>query len=586
MINVSLDGRASPHPAAVPARRAPEFLTGGVDRAVAIEPVLRARLRFLAGIIAILMLALIALVDLAKIRSPRPEVATDGVSYVRAHLVMAVVAVALIPALAIRPAASLSYLRAIEIMLFGTICAEFSWIQWHEFHDPLTWRLKDVSGIAASAASLGWFVIIVFYGTFIPNHWRRCAMVVSLIALCPLATAAVACVTTEFVRFFVFGPFLVYLTLWMTLAAAVVTYGAHRIQVLQQEATEARRLGQYHLRTLLKSGGMGDVYLAEHMLLRRPCAIKLIRPERAGDPEYAHRFEREVRAMARLNHWNTVQIFDYGHTDDGTFYYAMEYLPGLNLQEMVQRHGPLPPGRVVHYLGQICNALREAHSIHLIHRDIKPSNILACKRGGLSDVVKLLDFGLVRQVQAAADDLGGPMAAHGLEIGMTIDTGRGGIAGTPHYMSPEQIIASDRVDERSDIYGVGALAYFLLTGQPPFVRPNLNAVLAAHLHQDVEPPGRRTRGLPADLEWIVLTCLKKDPAERFPNVPALEAALAGCGCAGDWTPEMAADWWEKNFVAQPSESEVPPISAATRTVTRARVSCLVDPGDRASQRLT
>ena len=193
------------------------------------------------------------------------------------------------------------------------------------------------------------------------------------IALCPFATAAVASVTTESVRWFVFGPFLVYLTLWMTLAVAIVIFGAHRIDTLQQEAIDARQLGRYHLRWRLNSGGMGDVYLGEHMLLRRPCAIKLIRPEHAGDPTYIRRFEREVRAMASLNHWNTVQIFDYGITDDGTLYYVMEYLRGLNLQEMIQQTGPLPPGRLVHFLRQICNALQEAHAIHLIHRDIKPS---------------------------------------------------------------------------------------------------------------------------------------------------------------------------------------------------------------------
>src|SRR5262249_19077857 len=156
---------------------------------------------------------------------------------------------------------------------------------------------EGVSGIAASAASLGWVVIIVFYGTFIPNDWLRCAVAVSLIALCPLLTAFAASATSAEVRWFVFGPFLVYLTLWMTLAGAIVTFGAHGIDVLQQEATEARRLGQYRLSGILKSGGMGVVYLAEHMLLRRPCAVKLIRTGRAEDPEYIDRFEREVRAI-------------------------------------------------------------------------------------------------------------------------------------------------------------------------------------------------------------------------------------------------------------------------------------------------
>jgi eukaryotic-like serine/threonine-protein kinase len=552
VISVIADGRALARPVAAPAGRRLEFIARAGEHPATIQHVLRNRLRFLCRLITALFVALIVLVDRTKLQSSDPQVASDGLAYFWAHLAMAVAALALLPVLRSRHAASLARLRTIEIVLFVALCGEFSWIEWHELHDPLTRRLTDVAGIAASAASIGWFVIIVFYGTFIPNDWRRCARAVSLIAACPLVTALVATVTTESVRWFVFGPFVVYLTLWMTLAAAIVTYGAHRVDVLQQEATEARQFGQYHVRALLKSGGMGDVYLAEHMMMRRPCAIKLIRPERAGDPDAIRRFEREVRAMARLNHWNTVQIFDYGHTDDGTFYYVMEYLPGLNLEEMVKRDGPLPPGRVVHFLTQICHALREAHSIKLIHRDIKPSNILACQRGGDSDVVKLLDFGLVRQISAAADDFGAS-AQRGCDVGMTIDTGRGGVAGTPHYMSPEQIMASAQIDERSDIYSTGALAYFSLTGRPPFVGPHLDGVLDAQLYDEVEPPSRLSPGLPVDLEAIILTCLSKKPADRFPNVEALETALEECGCAGAWTAEMADDWWEKNFVPEPSE---------------------------------
>src|SRR5262249_37577774 len=152
-------------------------------------------------------------------------------------------------------------------------------------------------------------------------------------------------------------------------------YGSHRIEVLRVEASNARKVGQYWLKHRLGSGGMGEVYLAEHMLLRRPCAVKLIRSERAGDPTNLHRFEREVRATAALTHPNTVQVFDYGHAEDGAFYYAMEYLPGLNLEELVQRHGPLPAERAVHLLRQVCGALHEAHGVGLIHRDIKPNNI-------------------------------------------------------------------------------------------------------------------------------------------------------------------------------------------------------------------
>ncbi len=285
--------------------------------------------------------------------------------------------------------------------------------------------------------------------------------------------------------------------------------------------------------------------------------------------------------MASLNHWNTVQIFDYGITDDGTLYYVMEYLRGLNLQEMIQQTGPLPPGRLVHFLRQICNALQEAHAIHLIHRDIKPSNILACKCGGACDVVKLLDFGLVRQISATHKPQA-PATFGQLDVGMTIDTGREGIAGTPHYMAPEQISASHRVDERTDIYGVGALAYFLLTGKPPFIRPTLNEVLSAHLHEAVEPPGRLVEGLPADLEAVVLKCLSKDPDERFPNVGALEAALAGCGCSSDWPAESASAWWERNFKADYRDPALQSTFEGNGASARGAVTCILDSSQQSS----
>jgi serine/threonine-protein kinase len=272
---------------------------------------------------------------------------------------------------------------------------------------------------------------------------------------------------------------------------------------------------------------MGEVYLAEHALLRRPCAVKLIRPERAGDPSTLRRFEREVQAMATLTHPNTVEVFDYGHADDGTFYYVMEYLPGLNLEELAGRHGPLPPGRVVHLLRQACGALREAHAVGLIHRDIKPGNLLVCKRGGRHDVIKLLDFGLVR--------------APGLERGGPPLTQEGVIAGTPAYMSPEQAAGQAHLDGRSDIYSLGAVAYFLLTGRPPFVRPTAAQTLAAHLGEPVESPSRCRPEAPEDLSAVVLRCLEKDPARRFPDAESLERGLASCACAGQWSWEHAAE---------------------------------------------
>jgi len=309
----------------------------------------------------------------------------------------------------------------------------------------------------------------------------------------------------------------------------MAAYGSHRISVLRRQAFEARKLGQYRLKERLGAGGMGEVYLAEHMLLRRPCALKLIRPERAGDPKNLLRFEREVQATAALTHPNTVQIFDYGHAEDGTFYYAMEFLPGLNLDELVKRHGPLPPERSVHLLRQVCGALHEAHTVGLIHRDIKPKNIITCERGGSHDVAKLLDFGLVR--------------SHGSGPDADNLTQEGALAGTPAYMSPEQADGKKDLDARSDIYSLGAVAYYLLTGQPPFVRPTQLQTLIAHACDPPIPPVQIRSEVPPDLQAVVLQCLEKAPARRFPDARSLDKALADCRAAGLWTEERAVAWW-------------------------------------------
>ena len=266
---------------------------------------------------------------------------------------------------------------------------------------------------------------------------------------------------------------------------------------------------------------MGEVYLAEHQLLKRPCAVKLIRPGDATDPRALERFEREVRLTATLSHPNTVEIYDYGRAEDGTYYYVMEYLPGLSLAELVERHGPLPPGRVVYLLRQVCGALREAHAAGLIHRDIKPSNIFAARRGGMDDVAKLLDFGLVLPAATVR-------AAH--------LSGEGQILGTPLFMSPEQATGGRELDERSDIYSLGAVAYYLLTGRPPFDGEDGIAVMIAHARDPVVPPSRVRAGIPEDLERVVLRCLAKDPAERFPDAESLERALARCACAAELGP--------------------------------------------------
>ena len=257
--------------------------------------------------------------------------------------------------------------------------------------------------------------------------------------------------------------------------------------------------------------------------------MKVIRPEQAGDPGTLQRFLQEVQVTATLTHPNTIQVFDYGQASDGTVFYAMEYLTGLSLEELVGRYGPLPPGRAIFLVRQLCGALAEAHGVGLIHRDIKPSNVIVCARGGLHDVAKLLDFGLVRM--ESIDPGGAGLTRAGL------------IFGTPGYMSPEQASGRQTVDARSDIYSLGALSYFLATGEPPFVRDTVVQTLAAHLDEAVVPLRRLNAEVPPDFEDVVLRSLAKDPDHRFADIAGLDRALGACGATGEWTQADAASWW-------------------------------------------
>jgi serine/threonine protein kinase len=303
--------------------------------------------------------------------------------------------------------------------------------------------------------------------------------------------------------------------------------GLYPINGRRDEEFRPRRLGPYRLGRRLGAGGMGEVYLGKHPLLRRPCAVKLIRPPQAADPLNLVRFEQEVQAMASLSNWNTVQIYDYGHAEDGTFYYVMEYLAGLNLEDLVNRHGPLLPERSIHFLQQVCGTLREAHGIGLIHCDIKPSNIMACERGGRHDVAKLLDFGIAKS-----------------RTGTKGEAPQEALVGSPLFMSPEQASAADAVDARSDLYSLGGVAYFLLTGQPPFQRSSTMQTLVAHVHEPVARPSEIRGGIPHDLEEVVLRCLEKDATLRFQDADSLDKELAKCESAGRWTEVNAASWWQ------------------------------------------
>ncbi|MFO0845149.1 MAG: serine/threonine-protein kinase [Gemmataceae bacterium] len=429
---------------------------------------------------------------------------------------------------------TLATLRGLDLALLLSLAAFSSFNQVRMMGRSLVYDVGENDGglgvvqMWIETSAMSWFFLIVIYGVFIPNSWKRCAMLTGLTALLPLALTPLGAYLYGRVSGEV-GEGLLDLAILMGTAWAIAVFGAYRIQSLQQEAFQARQLGQYRLGGRLGSGGMGEVYAAEHVLLRRRCAIKLIREDQTRDPSTLARFEREVQAMATLTHWNTVEVYDFGRSDDGAFYYVMEYLDGLNLDALVARHGPLPAGRAIHFLRQVCEALREAHGVGLMHRDIKPSNVMACKRGGVFDVTKLLDFGLVQQMKPSAESLKLTVA--------------GVVLGSPPYMSPEQAMGRRDVDARSDIYSLGGVGYYLLTGQPPFPRETAMEMMLAHAYEAPSPPSRLRPDLPDDVQAVILRCLSKKPEDRYASVEELRRALDACADADAWGDELAAVWW-------------------------------------------
>jgi eukaryotic-like serine/threonine-protein kinase len=324
---------------------------------------------------------------------------------------------------------------------------------------------------------------------------------------------------------------------------------SRRIYGLQRDFARASRLGQYELEEKIGEGGMGEVYRARHALLRRPTAVKLLLPSLVGERALA-RFEREVQLTSQLSHPSTVQVYDFGRSVDGTFYYAMEYIDGLTLTQLVDLDGPQPAGRVAHLLAQVCGSLEEAHGMGLVHRDVKPDNVLVCRRGHAPDLVKVVDFGLATPAARGAED---PDER---------------VIGTPHYMAPEAVLAPYRVDARTDVYAVGALAYFLLTGTHLFDGA-IDAVLAQQVHSIPERPSSRLGAeVPAGLERIVLRCLAKAPGER-PQTAAELRVLFEAEAALGWDRAASARWWEANDVAV---SSTPPAAAhrVRRRITVAR----------------
>jgi eukaryotic-like serine/threonine-protein kinase len=339
-----------------------------------------------------------------------------------------------------------------------------------------------------------------------------------------------------------------YVAEWTGMALVTTTSIQRVIYGLQERVQE---LGQYTLLHKIGQGGMGVVYRARHALLRRPTAIKLLPPERTT-PSGVARFEREVQLTAELAHPNIVAVYDFGRTPDGSFYYAMEFLDGIDLQRLVEENGPLPVARAVHLLTQAADALAEAHQVGLIHRDIKPANLLVSSKPRRPDHVTVLDFGLAKDFSQSDPGLSSAES----------------ITGTPLYMAPESIVDPAQVDARSDVYALGAVAYWLVTGSTPFIGKTIVEICAAHLHTAPEPPSRRVgHELSGEFEAVVLQCLAKNKVDRPPSASALFDRLRAID-SSQWTREEAQRWWDARPSRMPNGARESLELARTMTIAR------------------
>ena len=390
-------------------------------------------------------------------------------------------------------------------------------------------------------------VTVMIRAILVPSRPRR-TMVLS--ALCFLPTVIV-CIArhdpTDILPGFSAEYQKQYMTLntvlWSILGTTLATITSRVTYGLRKQVAEANELGQYVLEEKIGGGGMGEVWRARHRLLIRPAAIKLIQPQMSGDPDLLlRRFEREARATAALKSPHTVQLYDFGATDDGRLYYVMELLDGLDLDTLVRQYGPQPPERVVHILRQVCSSLQDAHANGLVHRDIKPANVVVSRAGTTFDFAKVLDFGLVKLETAGQRGSG---AAGQSEKGS--DRGSlavGGIAGTPAFIAPEVVLGLVDTDHRIDLYASGCIAYWLLTGKLVFEGKSVVETMFHHAHTPAPRPSTRTEVvIPAALEDLIMECLEKDPALRPASAEAVSSRLDDVPLESAWTVERAERWW-------------------------------------------
>ena len=384
----------------------------------------------------------------------------------------------------------------------------------------------------------GAHMLIVAYPLIVPSPPRQTVLaVIAAVATVPLSFASLSLLGEPPV------PFVQYVapTLFASIGGVLAVIGSRVIYGIARDVAVAREMGSYKLEVLLGRGGMGEVWRAKHRLLTRPAAIKLLRPDMlGGDPDHQRqargRFEREAQTTALLRSPHTVALYDFGTDEDGSFYYVMELLEGVDAEEFVRRFGPVPIQRAVRWLNQVCASLGEAHEAGLVHRDIKPSNIYVCRYGREVDFVKVLDFGLVKPMDTAGET----------ETNLTV---AGTIRGTPGYLPPEQTRGDGAIDARTDIYALGCVAYWLITGQRVFEGRSTIEVLAHHLQTTPVAPSQRTElPVPPEMDALILACLEKDPARRPQSADEMAARLRTVPVAS-WTDADARTWWAAHLPA-------------------------------------
>lgn len=435
---------------------------------------------------------------------------------------------------------ALRQLRAVELALFVAMSGNLLSAHHGQVLQVVSGGEPGLVLAAWNQAVVSFILLMAGYAIFVPNSWQRAALMIVPMAAAPVGlvafTRARYPAVAELTAGLMTAEMVTDLLFPLGIAVTVCLLGTALITRFRDATYHARLANLYDLEEKIGSGGMGEVWRARHQTLTRSAAIKIIRPDLLGKGSdgarlATRRFEREARATAALRSPNTVEIYDYGVTQEGVFYYVMEYLDGLDLETLVNRHGPLPPARAIHILQQVCASLEEAHENGLIHRDVKPANIYVCRMGSQLDFVKVLDFGLVKEQHYDG------------KTELTVD---GLTTGTPAFLSPEMALQDRPVTAATDVYSLGCVAYWLLTGKLLFEHETPMAMVVDHVKTAPVPPSRRTElTVPERLDEIVLKCLAKDPGDRFTNMRELSDALETVPLAGPaWDRRRAEEWWQ------------------------------------------